>query len=73
MRWLVTFDADLADEDLAARLAEAGGTLPEDASRVPLGEKEATVEVEASHDAVKRLRLLPGIIGVYPSSDLTLY
>lgn len=73
MFWIVTFDAKLTDEDLAARLTEAGGTPPEEMYRVPMGKTEASVEIEADRETAERLRALPGVTGVYPSSEMQPY
>ena len=73
MIWIVTFQAKLTDDELVACLTEAGGTPPKDLWRIPLGEGEASVEIEADAATAEKLRAVPGIIGVWPSSELTLY
>lgn len=72
MKWILTLEASTQRGDLREALEKAGSTLDEDTPMIPV-EHDTTVEVEGPADLPRRLRNVPGIKAVHPSSDLTLY
>jgi hypothetical protein len=73
LNWLLTVKADLPAERLRAVLQKLGAEIAPDAPAVPLDANEQTVAVEGPKDLPARAEAVPEIIGVYPSSELTLY
>ena len=73
MKWLITVSSSLNIASLGAILSRYGGKLSASAAPVPMGREEYVVEAEGPPDLPSRIRQEPGIAGVYPNSELTLF
>nr|ASV46956.1 selenophosphate-dependent tRNA 2-selenouridine synthase [uncultured bacterium] len=73
MNWLITAGGECSFEALEALVAGAGGALDPSRPAVPMGEGEVVVAATGPRDLPARLRGAPGVRGVHPNSELTLY
>jgi hypothetical protein len=72
MKWLLTLSAETDDSRIRQILCSAGSTLDANASRIPI-DGDVVVEVEGPEDLPSKLRSIPEIKAVHPSSEMTLY
>jgi hypothetical protein len=73
MEWIVTLAQGTDPARLDAALAAHGGRRQEDSAPVPMTEGETAVVVDGPADLPDALRGVPGVTGVYPSSEMVLY
>jgi hypothetical protein len=73
MQWIVTLAAGTDPARLEATLARHGGRLEEQSPPVPMAEGETAVVVLGPPGLPEALRRVPGVTGVYPSSEMVPY
>ncbi len=73
MNWLITLRADADLEHLEERIRDLGGELDRTHPPVPLDQEQATVHCQGPVNLRELLKSTPGVIDVYPDSDMELY
>jgi hypothetical protein len=73
MQWIVTLAAGTDPAQLQAALAEHEGRRQADSPPVPMPDGETAVVVEGPDSLPAALRRVPGVTGVYPSSEMVPY
>jgi hypothetical protein len=72
MKWLITIDAQTDVMAVLDKLQALGCAVDKNQIPVPLG-NERVIEIEGPADLTGRAADVPGIRGIYPSSEMTLY
>jgi hypothetical protein len=73
MKWLITVSGSVDAASLDAALSRHGARQIAATPPVPMGAGEYVIEADGPPDLPVRMGQEPGIHGVYPSSEQTLY
>jgi hypothetical protein len=73
MQWIVTFRSDTSPADIEATLRQAGAVRLPSHEDVPLGSKKIAVNVEGPAELSARFKKSALVLGVFPSSEMTVY
>jgi hypothetical protein len=72
-RWLITLAPSADRQEIEAQLSAVGGWADPNRAPITFDTGEVVIEVAGPGDLPARFQGQPGVVGIHPSSDLTLY